>query len=105
MATRTELVSAEREGDVWRATLSGGRTVLAKIIVNAAGPWVAEVLGGRLSESSESRARLIKGSHILVPAIWEGEQAYILQQPDGRVVFAIPYEGRDRKSTRLNSSH
>src|SRR3546814_320051 len=94
IATRTELVSAEREGDVWRATLSGGRTVLAKIIVNAAGPWVAEVLGGRLSESSESRARLIKGSHILVPAIWEGEQAYILQQPDGRVVFAIPYEGR-----------
>ncbi len=94
IATRTELLSAERVGDVWHARLAGSRTVSAKAIVNAAGPWVAEVLGGRLCENSESRARLIKGSHIVVPAMWEGEQAYILQQPDGRVVFAIPYEGR-----------
>ncbi|PWG01576.1 glycerol-3-phosphate dehydrogenase [Sphingosinicella humi] len=94
IATRTELLSAERVGDVWHAQLSGQRTVSAKAIVNAAGPWVADVLGGRLSEDSRSRARLIKGSHIVVPAMWEGEQAYILQQPDGRVVFAIPYEGQ-----------
>lgn len=94
IATRTELLSAAREGEIWRASLSDGRSVAAKAVVNAAGPWVADVLNGRLSESSESRARLIKGSHIVVPALWEGDQAYILQQPDGRVVFAIPYEGR-----------
>ncbi|TMJ12961.1 MAG: glycerol-3-phosphate dehydrogenase [Alphaproteobacteria bacterium] len=90
--TRTELLSARRDGDLWTATLSGGRTVSAKAIVNAAGAWVGDVLG-RLSAPSESRVRLVKGSHIVVPRLWESEHAYILQQPDGRVVFALPYLG------------
>lgn len=93
IATRTELRSARREGDVWRAELSQGRAVEAKAIVNAAGPWVAEVLGQRLGETGASRARLVKGSHIVVPALWEGDQAYILQQADGRIVFALPFRG------------
>jgi glycerol-3-phosphate dehydrogenase len=92
VATRTELLSAQRDGGLWRATLSGNRAVAAKAIVNAAGPWVTHLLG-RLSETSSSRVRLIKGSHIVVPQLWEGDQAYILQQPDGRVVFALPYLG------------
>jgi glycerol-3-phosphate dehydrogenase len=90
--TRTEFVSARRGEGVWTATLSGGRTVGAKAIVNAAGAWVGDVLG-RLSAPSESRVRLIKGSHIVVPRLWEGDHAYILQQPDGRVVFALPFGG------------
>jgi glycerol-3-phosphate dehydrogenase len=85
------LVSARRDGAVWIADLSGGRTVSAKAIVNAAGPWVADVLKQRLAETSESRVRLVKGSHILVPRLYEGDHAYILQQPDGRVVFALPF--------------
>ncbi|HEX8626513.1 MAG TPA: glycerol-3-phosphate dehydrogenase [Allosphingosinicella sp.] len=93
IATRTELLWARREGAVWSAELSGGRRVAAKAIVNAAGPWVAEVLGRRLAESSASRVRLVKGSHIVVPALWDGDQAYILQQSDGRVVFALPFKG------------
>ena len=93
IAVGTELLSARREGKVWRAELSGGRTVAAGAIVNAAGPWVAEVLNDRLAETSESRVRLVKGSHIVVPALWQGEQAYILQQADGRVVFALPFQG------------
>ena len=93
IATRTEFLSARREGEVWRAELSGRRKVAAKAIVNAAGPWVAEVLGGRLAETSASRVRLVKGSHIVLPALWEGDQAYILQQADGRVVFALPFKG------------
>ncbi|HEX8238446.1 MAG TPA: glycerol-3-phosphate dehydrogenase [Allosphingosinicella sp.] len=93
IATRTELLSARRDGEVWRAQLSGGRAVTARAIVNAAGPWVAEVLGRRLAETSDSRVRLVKGSHIVVPALWEGDQAYILQQSDGRVVFALPFKG------------
>ena len=91
IATRTELVSARREGEAWEAALSGGRTVKATVIVNAAGPWVADVLSGKLRGNSASKARLIKGSHIVVPRLYAGEHAYILQQPDGRVVFALPY--------------
>ncbi|HEX8482403.1 MAG TPA: glycerol-3-phosphate dehydrogenase [Allosphingosinicella sp.] len=93
IATRTEFLSARRDGELWRAELSGGRKVAAKAIVNAAGPWVAEVLNARLAETSESRVRLVKGSHILVPALWEGAHGYILQQADGRVVFALPFQG------------
>jgi glycerol-3-phosphate dehydrogenase len=94
IATRTELVSARRDGDAWTATLSGGRIVTAKMIVNAAGPWVAETLNRRMGIEAESKVRLIKGSHIVVPRLWEGDHAYILQQGDGRVVFALPYGAR-----------
>src|SRR4051812_6215348 len=90
IATRTELLAARREGELWRAELSDGRVVAAAAIANAAGPWVGEVLG-RLRETSSSRARLIKGSHIVVPRLWHGDHGYILQQPDGRVVFALPF--------------
>ena len=93
IATRTELLSARRDGDAWVALLSGGRKVAAGMIVNAAGPWVAEVLQGRLGASSRNAVRLIKGSHIVLPRLWEGGHAYLLQQPDGRVVFALPYGG------------
>lgn len=93
IATRTELLSARRDGEMWSAELSGGRRVAARAIVNAAGPWVAEVLDRRLAETSASRVRLVKGSHIVVPALWEGDQAYILQQADGRIVFALPFKG------------
>jgi len=92
IATRTELLSARRDGEAWTAELSGGRTVRARMIVNAAGPWVADVLGQRLGIESRSRVRLVKGSHILVPRLWQGDHAYILQQEaDGRIVFALPY--------------
>ena len=93
IATRTELLSARRDGARWVAELGGGRTVAARALVNAAGPWVGEVLGQRIREDASNRARLVKGSHIVVPALWEGDHAYILQQPDGRVVFALPFEG------------
>jgi glycerol-3-phosphate dehydrogenase len=90
IAARTEFLSAKREGEVWRAQLSGGRIVEAGAIVNAAGPWVAETLD-RLHETGRSRVRLVKGSHILVPRLWHGDHAYLLQQPDKRVVFALPF--------------
>src|SRR3954469_99794 len=92
IAVRTEFLSARREGEAWRAELSGGRTVEAGAIVNAGGPWVADVVG-RLHGTARSRVRWIKGSHIAVPRLWDGDHAYILQQPDRRVVFALPYRG------------
>lgn len=91
IATRTAMISAEREADGWSAQLSDGRTVKARAIVNAAGPWVAQVLHA-LGTGSRSEVRLVKGSHIVVPRLFAGEHAYMLQQPDGRIVFAIPYQ-------------
>ncbi len=92
IAVRTALLSARRQGDGWHATLSDGRDVAARALVNAAGPWVHQMMG-RLGVNAASGVRLIKGSHIVVPRLFEGDQAYILQQPDRRIVFAIPYEG------------
>ncbi|WP_448663623.1 glycerol-3-phosphate dehydrogenase [Sphingomonas sp. CJ20] len=91
IATRTALVSARRDGEGWEATLSDGRTVRARGLVNAAGPWVRTILNSA-RVASESQVRLVKGSHIVVPRLFDGDHAYILQQPDRRIVFAIPYE-------------
>ncbi|MCE2574291.1 glycerol-3-phosphate dehydrogenase [Komagataeibacter sp. FNDCR2] len=95
--TRTRLVRARRTDGVWEAeienTHDGSRTtVRAKVLVNAAGPWVSEVLRERAQVSSTKQVRLVKGSHIVVPRLFDGPQAYILQNPDKRIVFAIPYE-------------
>jgi glycerol-3-phosphate dehydrogenase len=95
---RTALVSARRDGTAWRATLRNVETggtdeVRARVVVNAAGPFVAEVLNGRLGLNTTKGVRLVKGSHIVVPRLYEGEFAFILQNEDKRIVFAIPYEG------------
>ena len=90
--TRTAVLAARREEGQWAATLSDGQEVAARTIVNAAGPWVSEALA-LTGINSANGIRLIKGSHIVVPQLFEGDHAYLLQQPDKRVVFAIPYHG------------
>ena len=93
--TRTKLLSAQREGALWQAEIAGDggtRTVMARGLVNAAGPWVEDVLQRAASASQDRGVRLIKGSHIVVPKLYEGDHAFLLQNPDRRVVFAIPYE-------------
>lgn len=92
--TRTECVSARRERGVWRVTLSNGETPAVRGIVNAAGPWVKRLLNERLAQASRDAVRLVKGGHIVLPRLYEGEHAFILQNDDLRVVFMIPYEGR-----------
>ena len=92
--TRTECLSARREGDCWRATLTGGREVRARAIVNSAGPWVKLVLNERLGQPSREGVKLVKGSHIVLPQIYPGDHAFILQNDDRRVVFMIPYGER-----------
>jgi glycerol-3-phosphate dehydrogenase len=88
--TRTAMTSARRDEGSWVITLSNGETVTAKAIANAAGPWVSEAIG-KTGINSAHGIRLVKGSHIVVPKLYEGAQAYLLQQPDKRVVFAVPY--------------
>lgn len=90
----TECVSARRVGGVWHAQLSNGETVRARAVVNAAGPWVKQVLNERLGEATRDSVRLVKGSHIVLPRLYEGEHAFILQNDDRRVVFMIPFEER-----------
>jgi glycerol-3-phosphate dehydrogenase len=90
--TRTGFRGAIREGDRWIATLDDGTTVSPRAIVNTAGPWVSRVLGDLAGAHEELPPRLVKGSHIIVPRMYAGEHAYILQNEDRRIIFAIPYE-------------
>jgi glycerol-3-phosphate dehydrogenase len=95
--TRTRVLSAERGTESWRLVLVDSatghkETVAARAIVNAAGPWVEEVLRAGLGLKARGRVRLVEGSHIVTRKLFDHDRAYIFQNPDGRVVFAIPYE-------------
>ncbi len=92
--TRTKCLRAERS-DQWRLVLNarGNREVVtARVLVNATGPWVGDVSEMVMRQSGPARVRLVKGSHIVVPRLFDHASAYIFQNPDGRVVFAIPFE-------------
>ncbi|HET7365097.1 MAG TPA: glycerol-3-phosphate dehydrogenase [Burkholderiales bacterium] len=91
---RIECMSARRDGDLWRVRLSSGEEASARAIVNATGPWVKHVLNERLGQPSRDAVRLVKGSHIVLPRLYEGEHAFIVQNDDRRVVFIIPFEDR-----------
>ena len=95
--TRTACVAARRDGGLWHAELevrgTGLRsTVRARALVNAAGPWVEDVLTRVAGARSARRVRLVKGSHLVVRRFWDGPNAWLLQNPDRRVIFAVPYE-------------
>lgn len=94
IATQTRCTSAYRENGLWVIDLEntqGSYTVQAKALVNAAGPWVAQFIQQNLKQKSPYGLRLIQGSHIVVPKIYAGDKAFILQNDDHRIVFAIPY--------------
>jgi glycerol-3-phosphate dehydrogenase len=93
--TRTECVELHRGRDGWEAHLVGPATeqiITAKMVVNAAGPWVDKVLARALPGRNAAHLRLVKGSHLVFPRLYEGDHCYIFQNRDGRIVFAIPYE-------------
>jgi glycerol-3-phosphate dehydrogenase len=96
---RTRVVKGSRTAHAWRVTLRAAdtgqeQTVEARAVVNAAGPWVKGVLDDVLGVRFDAAVRLVKGSHIVVPAIHGGAHAYLLQNRDKRVIFVIPYEDR-----------
>jgi len=99
--TRTRCVAAQRSADGWAATLRNDdgheSRVSARALVNAAGPWAEAFLRGvaqpaRGEALATKSLRLVKGSHIVVPRCFEHDHAYIFQNPDKRIIFAIPYE-------------
>ena len=89
------LVGARRKDGLWLATLEAThgarREVRARALINAAGPWVAQVLAGLPPENEQAGVQLVKGSHIVVRQLYPGEHAYILQNDDQRVVFLLPF--------------
>jgi glycerol-3-phosphate dehydrogenase len=96
--TRTRLVGARREGKEWRAVLQSAdgaqRECTARILANVAGPWADAVRRTIVGEAAGRDAlRLVKGSHLVVPKLYAGDHAYLLQNDDGRIVFVIPFEG------------
>jgi glycerol-3-phosphate dehydrogenase len=95
IATHREVTSARREGEHWHIDTRNedGTEVdyTASVIVNAAGPWVDIVLGETFGANDASNIRLVKGSHIVVPALFEHDNAYIFQNADERIIFAIPW--------------
>ncbi|RUZ72732.1 glycerol-3-phosphate dehydrogenase, partial [Mesorhizobium sp. M7A.F.Ca.US.003.02.2.1] len=95
--TRTACVAARREGGLWSIDMQDGRTgavtkVRARALINAAGPWVNDIVSRVAGQNSTRNVRLVKGSHIVVPKFWEGRQAYLIQNNDKRVIFVNPYE-------------
>lgn len=96
--TRTRCLNARRVNGVWHVHLERADgslfSIRAKALVNAAGPWVAKLIREDLQLPSAYGIRLIQGSHLIVPRLYEGEHAYILQNEDKRIVFAIPYMDR-----------
>ena len=101
IATRTEVVGAtrvRRDGEpIWEVSLRDRRSgaafrVGARLLVNAAGPWVDEVISAVTRRNDVHNVRLVQGSHIVVPRLYDHDRAYIFQNADGRIFFAIPYE-------------
>ena len=94
---RTRCIAAARDGGVWRLTVEDRRTgateqLRARALVNAAGPWAGSLLGTEIQGATLARIRLVQGSHIVVPKLFDHGRCYIFQAADGRIVFAIPFE-------------
>lgn len=94
IAVRTACTGLKAEGGLWRVGIEGGRSVQARCVVNATGPWARRFLKEHnLMGAYTPRMRLMKGSHAIVKKLYDGDHAYLLQQPDKRIVFVLPYLG------------
>ncbi len=93
--TRTRVIAAKRTGGSWQVTLeAGGREfeVRARMLVNAGGPWVDDIMSNVVQANTRERVRLVRGSHIVTRRLFNHDKCYFFQGTDGRIVFAIPYE-------------
>ncbi len=94
--TRTKVIAAKRRGDHWEVELDQGgayRMIRSKVLVNAAGPWVAHIIQDTLKLNTNEGVRLVRGSHIVIRKKFAHDRAYFFQGSDNRIIFAIPYEG------------
>lgn len=96
--TRTRAIAAIRKPEGWEVTVENTvtgeqKTIHARVLVNVAGPWVADVLAHRIGVNAKARVRLVQGSHIVVRKLYDHDRCYIFQNADGRIIFSIPYQG------------
>ena len=94
---RTKVTAAQREDGRWRVTLQDAdtgtqREIVAKMLVNAGGPWVGDILQDKVHSSAKDGVRLVRGSHIVTRRLYEHDKCYFFQGTDGRIIFTIPYE-------------
>ncbi len=94
---RTKVAQAVRDGEIWRVTLEDrdtgeSRDVQASMLVNAAGPWVKDVIDDVVRVDTRESVRLVRGSHIVTRKLFDHDKCYFFQGTDGRIIFAIPYE-------------
>jgi len=87
----TKVISVNKINDLWEICLSNGKKVFSKILVNATGPMIRSSLKDVFKSEVTNAIRLIQGSHIIIDKLYDEDKAYILQQPDKRIVFIIPY--------------
>lgn len=94
---QTEVLSAKRADDLWEITIRDKQTgdtqmVQAKMLINAGGPWVGDIIQNKIHVDSREGVRLVRGSHIVTPKLFDHDKCYFFQGEDGRIIFAIPYE-------------
>ncbi|MFQ6552333.1 glycerol-3-phosphate dehydrogenase [Aestuariibius insulae] len=93
--TRTKVLSARRTDDLWEIeTEADGktRTHRARMLVNAGGPWVGDIIQQKVRLNTQEGVRLVRGSHIVTKKLYDHDKCYFFQGEDGRIIFAIPYE-------------
>ncbi|MEM7598337.1 MAG: glycerol-3-phosphate dehydrogenase [Pseudomonadota bacterium] len=95
--TRSKVVSARRDGDLWRIEVEDRTTGevsvhRARMVINAGGPWVGHLIRNVAGINSRESVRLVRGSHIVTRKLFDHDKCYFFQGPDGRIIFAIPYE-------------
>ena len=95
---RTKVVGAERHADHWIVTTQDAATgaqatTKARMLVNAGGPWVGDIIHQKVRLNSSEGVRLVRGSHIVTRKLYDHDKCYFFQGTDGRIIFAIPYEG------------
>ncbi len=93
---RTKVLSAARSGDLWEVTTEDTdgetRQHRARMLVNAGGPWVGDIIHNKIRSNSTEGVRLVRGSHIVTQRLYDHDKCYFFQGEDGRIIFAIPYE-------------
>lgn len=92
--TRAQVTNAEIHDGFWQVTLLDGRRFQARALVDAAGPWAGQVIHQLAHQRTASQIRLVRGSHIVTPSLYPHDKAYVLQGPDARIIFVIPFEDR-----------
>ena len=93
----TKVIAATRDGDHWRIETSDRTTgeasvFFARMLINAGGPWVGNIIRNAVRSNAQDGVRLVRGSHIVTPRLYDHDKCYFFQGTDGRIIFAIPYE-------------